>query len=70
MIVTRVVSGSPGRVAGLQTGDRIYAVANEPLKVGRDLYEKFTTLPSPIELTIERKGRLKSVSLEVPPPRG
>jgi hypothetical protein len=70
VIVTRVVSGSPGRVAGLQAGDRIYAIANEPLKVGRDLYDKFTTLPSPIELTIERKGRLKSVSLEVPPPRG
>jgi len=70
VIVTRVVSGSPGRVAGLQTGDRIYAIANEPFKVGRELYDKFTTLPSPIELTIERNGRLQSVSLEVPPPRG
>lgn len=70
VIVTRVVSGSPGRLAGLQTGDRIYAIANEPLAVGRDLYDKFTTLPSPIVLTIERDGRLESVSLEVPPPRG
>lgn len=70
VIVTRVVSGSPGRLAGLQVGDRIYAVANEPFTVGVDLYEKFTTLPSPIELTIERDGRLRSVSLDVPPPRG
>jgi hypothetical protein len=70
VIVTRVVSGSPGRIAGLQAGDRIYAIANEPFLVGRDLYDKFTTLPSPIELTIERNGQLQSVSLDVPPPRG
>lgn len=70
VIVTRVVSGSPGRIAGLQAGDRIYAIANEPFLVGRDLYDKFTTLPGPIELTIERNGRLQSVSLDVPPPRG
>ncbi|MBC8351228.1 MAG: M20/M25/M40 family metallo-hydrolase [Planctomycetes bacterium] len=70
VIVTRVASGSPGRVAGLQTGDRIYAVANEPFTVGRDLYDKFTTLSGPIELTIERNGKLQSISLDVPPPRG
>ncbi|MDA1054864.1 MAG: M20/M25/M40 family metallo-hydrolase [Planctomycetota bacterium] len=70
VIVTRIVSGSPGRAAGLQVGDRIYAVGNQPFTVGRDLYDKFTTLPSPIELTIERKGRMTSVSLEIPPPRG
>ncbi|MCA9147176.1 MAG: M20/M25/M40 family metallo-hydrolase [Planctomycetales bacterium] len=69
VIVTRVVSGSPGRIAGLQTGDRIYAIANEPFTVGRDVFERLTTLPSPIELTIERSGRMETVSLEVPPPR-
>jgi S1-C subfamily serine protease len=69
VIVTRVVSGSPGRIAGLQTGDRIYAIANEPFTVGRDVFERLTTLPSPIELTIERNGRMETVSLEVPPPR-
>lgn len=70
VIVTRVASGSPGRLAGLQTGDRVYAIANEPFSVGRDVFEKLTTLPSPIELTIERSGRLQTVSLDVPPPRG
>lgn len=70
VIVTRVDSGSPARIAGLQPGDRIYAIAHKPFQFGRDLYDKFTTLPSPIVLTIERKGRLETVSLEVPPPRG
>ncbi|MCA9123568.1 MAG: M20/M25/M40 family metallo-hydrolase [Planctomycetaceae bacterium] len=70
VIVTRVVSGSPGSLAGLETGDRIYAIANEPFTAGRDIFEKLTTLPSPIELTIERGGRIESVSLNVPPPRG
>ena len=70
VIVTRVDTGSPGGIAGLQPGDRIYAVANKPFKVGRDLFEKFTTLPSPIELTIERNGRLGTVTLDAPPPRG
>ena len=68
VILTRVVSGSPGRRAGLQPGDRIYAIANESFTVGREVHDKLTTIPGPIELTIERNGRVESIVLDVPLP--
>ncbi len=70
VVVSRVVTGSPSGVAGLQVGDRIYEVAQQAFKDGPELLERLTTLPSPIELTIEREGRLQILSLDVPPPRG
>lgn len=68
VILTRVVPGSPAAEAGLTTGDRIYEVAGEPFSDQQRFFEVLTTLPTPIELTIEREGRVRAVSLDVPPP--
>jgi hypothetical protein len=67
VIVTRVVRGSPARNAELRTRDRIYEIDGRPVGDSDELFELLTTLPSPIELLIERDGQLKTVELEVPP---
>lgn len=68
VILSRVVPGSPAYLAGMRVADRVYAVAGQPFEGSEAFYELVTTLPSPIEMTIERQGRLQDVSLEVPPP--
>jgi membrane-associated protease RseP (regulator of RpoE activity) len=69
IILVHVVPGSPAAVAGLHIGDRIYQVA------GRDFADEAAfallakTLPAPLQLLVERDGRLRVVSLEVPQAR-
>jgi len=65
-LLTRVVTGSPAEEAGLRLGDRIYQVGGSPLADSVALSALLSTLPSPIELTIERAGCLQTVSLHVP----
>jgi hypothetical protein len=67
VMLTRVVPGSPAARAGLAPRDRLYAVAGEPIGNTTRLGELLTTLPSPLELTIERDGRIQTVSVEVAP---
>ena len=68
ILVTRVVPGSPAAIAGLQPGDRIYTIANQPFRGTEDFIELANSLPGPLELTLERRGRLQTVRLDVPEP--
>lgn len=68
IILSRVVAGSPAARAGLRAGDRVYEVAGEPFEAGTEFFAIITTQPTPIEMTIERAGRLSTVSLDVPAP--
>lgn len=66
--VTLVTPGSAADQAGLAVGDRIYAIAGEPFQGSSDLLEKLVTMPGKIQLTTERAGRVRSVTLPTPPP--
>jgi hypothetical protein len=66
--LVQVVPHSPAHRAGLAPRDRVYAVAGQPFDTGEEFHRFITTLPSPVELLIERNGQLKSVSMELPNP--
>ncbi|MBP86082.1 MAG: hypothetical protein CMJ64_05090 [Planctomycetaceae bacterium] len=67
VILTRVVNGSPASIAGLKNGDRVYEVGSESFADGTEFFEALTTLPSPLEMTVEREGRLRAITLDLPP---
>jgi len=66
VLVTRVVPGSPADLAGLKNRDRIYEVQSQPFADSNALLETLRTMPSPIELTIERAGRISTVRIDAP----
>ncbi len=63
LFVSRVVSGSPAERAGVRPGDRIYSVNGEAIKQDTPWREKFTSLSFPLELVLEREGRLRTATL-------
>lgn len=67
VIVTQVVPGSAAGVAGLKLKDRIYAMNGETFIGSDDFGTLIGTLPSPLELLVERRGQLFSVQLEALP---
>jgi S1-C subfamily serine protease len=68
VILTRVVPASAAHQAGLRAGDRVYAVGGELFADSEAFNELVTTLPGPLEVTVERRGRLSAAVLELPPP--
>ena len=67
VLLTQVIPGSPAFHAGLEVRDRIYLVDGQPYEGAAELKTLLTTLPSPVELVVERRGKLRSVQLDVPP---
>ncbi|MBN2022800.1 MAG: M28 family peptidase [Pirellulales bacterium] len=69
VILTHVVSGSPAARAGLAPGDRIYQVAGRDFADDAEFAKRVASLPGPLELLVERGGRLRTVvvRLESPP---
>jgi S1-C subfamily serine protease len=61
--LTRVVPGLPAYQAGLRTGDRIYEVAGRRFADSDEFQRLVTTLPPPVEVMLERHGRLRWVTL-------
>lgn len=64
LFVSRVVSGSRAERAGVRAGDRIYSVNGEVVDRKAPWREKFTSLPFPLELVLERDGRMRTVTLQ------
>ncbi|HEX5104353.1 MAG TPA: PDZ domain-containing protein, partial [Pirellulaceae bacterium] len=64
-LVTRVVFGSAAQAAGLQLKDRIYSVGGQPFASQQDLSRLLNETPSPVELLIERSGKLQTARLDV-----
>jgi C-terminal processing protease CtpA/Prc len=64
VILTHVVPGSPAAQAGLRVEDRIYQVG------GRDFADEAAfallakSLSKPVQLLVERNGRLRTVTLQ------
>ena len=61
VILTHVVPGSPAERAGLEVGDRIYQVAGRDFADDGEFAQWVTSLPEPLELLVERDGRVRTV---------
>jgi S1-C subfamily serine protease len=70
VIVTQVIYGSAAHAAGLKVADRIYSVARRPFQSQDEFVALLTNASSPLEMIIERDGRLHTAALtliEEPP---
>jgi len=67
LILSQVVSGSAAHLAGLRVADRIYAVEGREILDGSEFLRLLPELPGPFELQIERRGQLKTVTVDPPP---
>jgi hypothetical protein len=65
IILTYIVPGSPAARAGLQAGDRIYQVAGKDFADEAAFLELANTLPEPLELLVDRDGRLLNVVIRI-----
>ncbi len=65
MLVTQVITGSAAQVAGLKLRDRIYAVGGRDFNNEAEFTELLTSVPSPLELLVEREGKLQRLKLEL-----
>lgn len=66
VIVTRVSYSSAAALAGLEPGDRILQVGGQDFQDGTEFLQRTTDAPGPLELLVERQGRLKTVALRLP----
>jgi C-terminal processing protease CtpA/Prc len=65
VILTYVAPGSPADRAGLHPGDRIYQVAGRDFSDDRQFARMIETTPEPLELLVERDGRLRTVVIHI-----
>ena len=63
-MIVQVLAGSPADMAGVRVNDRLYQAAGQPIRGTNELYELFRKLPEPLELEIERWGRIQTVTLK------
>jgi C-terminal processing protease CtpA/Prc len=63
-LLTQVIYGSAAHRAGLQLRDRIYSVAGQRFTTQEEVTRLLKETASPIELLIERAGKLQTVKLE------
>jgi predicted metalloprotease with PDZ domain len=64
--VSRVVAGSAADRAGLSVGDRILQIDDRDFQGSDELSQVLPLVDSPLELLVERKGRLRNLILEAP----
>ena len=70
VIVSQVAAGSAAAAAGLRAGDRIYRVGGRDFADDTAFAQLARTLPGPLELLVERDGRLRTVVLHFPQESG
>ncbi len=66
VLVSQVAAGSAAATAGLRAGDRIYRIGGRDFANDEAFLKLARTLPSPLELLVERDGRLRTVVLHFP----
>jgi S1-C subfamily serine protease len=67
VVLTGVIAGSPAANAGLAPRDRILEVNGERFSGPTELVTLLNRSPSPLRLTLERRGRIYSTELELAP---
>ena len=67
LMVVQVIPGSAAHLAGIREFDRIYAVGGQAFRNGEEFFRRINTLPAPLDLTIERRGRIVQFQVAVPP---
>jgi hypothetical protein len=67
-IVVRISPGTPAERGGLQIGDRIVAINQQPLESQDDMVVGFTHADDQVTLTLDRQGRLCDVELNAAAP--
>jgi regulator of sigma E protease len=70
VFLVRVVGGSAADRAGLKVGDRIYEINGLTFADSDQFRELLKTLPAPLEILVEREGRLMTITVEVAKPGG
>ena len=65
--LVQVIPGSAAARAGLRLHDRIYQINGRRFNNSNEFLQLATTLPSPLPMLLERHGRIKQVTLDVPP---
>ncbi len=66
VIVSHVAAASAAATAGLRAGDRIYRIGGRDFANDAAFAALARTLPGPLELLVERDGRLRTVVLHFP----
>jgi hypothetical protein len=69
-IVSRIVPSSPADAAGLQVNDRVVALYGEPIGDLQQFQQRIARAAGPLQLLVERSGRLSEVELVVPEEAG
>lgn len=67
VLLTQVIPGSAAALSGLASGDRIQAIGGQRFANGDELRKLLSTLPSPLDVIMERGGRLRAVKVETLP---
>lgn len=67
VVVNQVTPASAAHLAGVQVRDRIYAVSGQPFSDSESFRKLITTLPGPLELTLERDGRVTTLKVDLAP---
>lgn len=67
VLLTQVIPGSAADAAGLQIKDRVYAVGANRFATSEEFGKLINALPGPLEMLIERQGKLSKVAVEVLP---
>ena len=62
-IVTQVIYGSAAHVAGINLADRVYSVGGQLFRTQEDFIRLLTSAVSPLEMVVERDGRLRRATL-------
>jgi hypothetical protein len=62
-IVTQVIYGSAAHAAGVKFADRVYSIGGRSFKSQTELLNVLSNATSPLEMVLERDGRLRTATL-------
>ena len=67
VMLSEVAAGSVADDAGLEVGDRVYQFAGHDFSDSDELLRLISATSGPVELLVERDGRIRTILLDLPP---